>query len=66
MEIKVYESQKLNEKYFSFTHSSGLRVYVFPKELRTSYALFTTKYGSLENSFKIDGDSEFTTVPAGK
>ena len=65
MNIKVYESEKLCEKYYGFTHSSGLRVFVFPKELRTSYALFATKYGSLENSFKIDTDEKFTTVPAG-
>ncbi|MBQ8836725.1 MAG: insulinase family protein [Clostridia bacterium] len=65
MDIKVYESEKLCEKYFGFTHSSGLKVYVFPKNLRTSYALFATKYGSLENCFKLASDNEFVTVPAG-
>lgn len=65
MDIKVYESDKLCEKYYGFTHSSGLRVFVFPKNLRTSYALFATKYGSLENSFKLAEDAEFTNVPAG-
>lgn len=65
MDIMVYESKKLEEKYYGFTHSSGLRVFVFPKELRTSYALFATKYGSLENCFKLANETEFTTVPAG-
>ncbi len=65
MELKVYESQKLEEKYYGFVHKSGLRVFVFPKELRTSYALFATKYGSLENCFKIAGEKDFVTVPAG-
>ncbi len=65
MEVKVHESKKLEEKYYSFTHSSGLRVFVFPKELSTSYALFATRYGSLENRFKIAGEKDFTTVPAG-
>ncbi len=65
MDIKVYESKKLEEKYYGFTHSSGLRVYLFPKELSASYALFSTKYGSLENSFKFADEAEFTTVPAG-
>ncbi len=55
----------LDEQYYSFTHSSGLDVYVFPKNLSTSYALFATKYGSLENRFKTEGDADFTTVPAG-
>ena len=65
MNIKAYASDKLGEKYFGFTHESGLRVYVYPKSLRTSYAIFATKYGSLENIFKLKDDAEFTTVPAG-
>ena len=65
MQLNVFTSEKLNEKYFAFTHKSGLRVYVFPKELRTSYALFATKYGSLENSFKLAEEKDFVTVPAG-
>jgi len=65
MEIKVFESKKLEEKYYGFVHKSGLRVFVFPKELRTSYALFATKYGSLENRFKIAGEEDFVSVPAG-
>ena len=55
----------LSERYFAFTHDSGLNVYVFPKDLSTSYALFSTKYGSLENRFKLEGEAEFTSVPAG-
>ncbi len=65
MQIKDYISQKLDEKYYSFEHKSGLKVYVFPKEMSTSYAIFATKYGSLENKFKLATDDEFTTVPAG-
>ena len=65
MDIKVYESLKLDEKYYGFTHSSGLRVFVFPKKLSTSYALFATNYGSLENCFKVSTEDEFVTVPAG-
>ena len=65
MVIKSYESDKLCEKYYGFTHSSGLRVFVFPKELRTSYALLATKYGSLDNVFKLSNEEIFTTVPAG-
>ena len=65
MDIAVHNSEKLNEKYFSFQHKSGLSVYVYPKNLSTSYALFATKYGSLENRFKSVNEAEFTTVPAG-
>ena len=65
MEKKIFQNEMLSERYYAFTHKSGLNVYVFPKEMSTSYALFGTKYGSLENSFKLEGEDSFTTVPAG-
>ena len=65
MHINAFESKKLEESYYGFTHKSGLKVYVYPKKLRTSYAIFATKYGSLENVFKLKEDKDYTTVPAG-
>jgi predicted Zn-dependent peptidase len=38
---------------------------VFPKNHTTTYALFGTKYGSIDNTFKISGESGFTAVPDG-
>ena len=57
--------EKLKEKYYKLQHKSGLDVYVFPKKMTGSYALFGTKYGSVDNCFKIKGEEEFTTVPDG-
>ncbi len=65
MNVKLHTNEKLGESYREFRHTSGLTVYVFPKAMSTSYALFATKYGSLENVFKLASDAEFTTVPAG-
>ena len=65
MEIKQHTNGRLGESYSEFVHASGLTVYVFPKSMSTSYALFATKYGSLENVFKLSTDAEYTTVPAG-
>lgn len=65
MEKQIFKNDTLCERYYAFTHKSGLDVYVFPKDMSTSYALFATKYGSLENSFKLSDESDFTTVPAG-
>lgn len=59
------ENKMLNEKYYTFKHKTGLDVYVFPKKLTTSYALFATRYGAVDNKFKIMGDEEFTCVPDG-
>ncbi len=55
----------LREEYYTFKHKSGLDVYVFPKKLSTSYALFATKYGAVDNKFKLEGDEDFTVVPDG-
>ena len=62
---KIVRSDFLGEEYITFRHKSGLDVYVFKKNLSTSYALFATKYGSLDNVFKCNGDTEFTSVPDG-
>ena len=64
-EIITRENKMLGESYSFFTHKSGLKVYVFPKQLTSSYALFTTKYGSIDNKFKLEGEDEFTVVPDG-
>lgn len=64
-EIKEKINEMLGEKYYTFKHKTGLEVYVFPKKMTTSYALFATRYGAVDNKFKIEGDSEFTTVPDG-
>lgn len=64
-EYRIKENQMLNEKYFSFKHKSGLEVYVFPKEMTTSYAIFATRYGAVDNKFKLKTDLEYTTVPDG-
>ena len=55
----------LKEKYYYFKHASGLDVYVFPKDMASSYALFGTRYGSIDSRFKKISDSEFIEVPNG-
>lgn len=61
----LHESPLLQEKYYEYTHKSGLKVYVFPKKMTNTYALFATKYGSIDNSFRLEGDDEYTEVPQG-
>lgn len=46
----------INESYIHFTHKSGLEVYIVPKKMATSYALFGTKFGSIDNHFIVDGE----------
>lgn len=62
--VKI-ESKMLDEHYYVCRHKSGLDVYVYPKEMTTSYAMFSTKYGSVDSRFKLEGDAGFTEVPDG-
>ena len=65
MDIKTVESSLVKDKYYVVNHSSGLTIYVYPKEgYKSTYAIFGTKYGSVNTRFKID-DGEEITVPDG-
>ncbi len=63
MKMTEFHSESLDEKYYRLQHKSGLDIYVFPKKMTTAYALFATKYGSIDNHFKT-ADGEFH-VPDG-
>ncbi len=64
-EPTLKRNEFLKEEYYSYKHKSGLDVYVFPKKLSTTYALFATRYGSVDSRFKLSGDGGFTSVPDG-
>ena len=53
------------EKYYFMHHSSGADIIVIPKDFVTTYALFATKYGSVDRTFKTDKDDDYITVPDG-
>ena len=61
----VKYNEFLGESYTKISHKSGLDVYVFPKKLSTTFAVFGTKYGSIDNKFRIKGEKEYTEVPNG-
>lgn len=61
----VKKNKMLGEKHISFKHKSGLEVFVFPKKMTTSYAIFATRYGAIDNKFKLEGEDKFTEVPDG-
>ena len=53
----VYENKIINEKYKKYVHSSGLEIYIFPKKMSTSYAVFAAKYGSIHNKYILNGET---------
>ena len=66
MEKTVIKNEKLNEKYIKFKHKTGLTVLLYPMEgYSTSTAIFATKYGSIDRTFKKSTSSSFITVPDG-
>lgn len=62
---ETVKSELLKEQYSLIHHKSGLEVYVFPKRLSSSYAMIATKFGSIDNCFRVGNEKEFTTVPDG-
>ncbi|MGG4102791.1 pitrilysin family protein [Paenibacillus lautus] len=55
----------LQETLYYEVMDNGLHVYVLPKPgFQKTYATFATKYGSVDNHFKVEGESE-TRVPDG-
>lgn len=56
-------SQRLNEKYYSAEHKSGLKLLVFPKKLTTCHAVIGTKFGSSDLLYKRNG--KVISLPAG-
>lgn len=66
MKKEIIRSERLNDEYIKIEHDSGLKIMLCPmKGYSTSYALFTTEYGSIDVSFKTDKEDDFVTVPAG-
>lgn len=58
--------KRTGERCFCLRHPSGLTIRVNPKEgYRSSYAVFATRYGSIDTAFRMGGAAEETVVPAG-
>ncbi len=61
----IEKTNAIGEKYYYTKHKSGLDVYVTPKDFATSYAVFATKYGAIDNCFEIEGEEGLHEVPDG-
>lgn len=65
-EKNIITSSALSESYYKINHKSGLTILLYPMQSYSSvYALFATKFGSVNQTFKTDRDEEFCTVPDG-
>lgn len=60
------KNEQLGESCEIYTHKSGIKIYVSKKPgYSSSYAIFGTRYGSIDTCFKRSDKDEFTTVPEG-
>ena len=64
MEELVY--QQLNEKIYQETMENGLQVFLLSKpEMAKTFGIFSTNYGSIDQTFTPIGKSDKVTVPEG-
>lgn len=65
MKIQTMKIPEIDFEYQKAVHESGLTVYMYPNSSYSStYAIFGTNYGSIDNCFSVN-DGEFKTVPPG-
>ncbi|WP_127848946.1 EF-P 5-aminopentanol modification-associated protein YfmH [Lacticaseibacillus hulanensis] len=63
---ELTEATGLGERMVSMTLPNGLVCHFVPKPgYHKTYAMFTTQFGSIDNSFRTSSDADFTTIPAG-
>ena len=66
MNLTKRENTRTGETIYYGKHSSGLDIFIMPKKGYTqNYAIFATKYGSVDSEFIIPGEKEVTKVPDG-
>ena len=65
MRKEIFTDEKLGESYIKAVHPSGLTVYICEKPAYASaYALFGTRYGSIDTRFRVKG-GDWVDVPEG-
>ena len=66
MSEKLIRNELLNEQYYEIDHESGLKIFVMEKpDYSGAFAMFGTRYGSVDTCFRLKGEDSFTSVPEG-
>ncbi|WP_066068731.1 EF-P 5-aminopentanol modification-associated protein YfmH [Neobacillus soli] len=64
--METISFEQLQEELYHEKLPNGLNVYILPKKgFNKTYATFTTKYGSVDNTFVPLGKDEYVKVPDG-
>lgn len=66
MDMICNKNVKTNEVIYHKKHPSGLDIYIMPRKgYSSNYAIFGTKYGSVDSEFIVPGEEDKTKVPDG-
>lgn len=64
--MEIIKDKLTGEKIYYKKHESGLSIYIMPRKgYSSSYAIFGTKYGSVDSEFIVPGEKDVTKVPDG-
>ena len=64
--MKKITNELLREEYYEIDHKSGLKIFVMEKpDYSGAFAMFGTRYGSVDTCFRLKGEESYTTVPEG-
>lgn len=58
-EFETCSSKLLNERYYKFIHKSGLKIYVYPKNMSVTYGILSVNFGgNVTEYFKNENKTE--------
>mgnify|MGYP000399791900 FL=1 len=64
--MKELHFKQIDEKMYHEQMDNGLDVYILPKKgFSKTFVTFTTKYGSIDNTFTPMGQNDVVNVPDG-
>lgn len=65
-DYRLIENRELQESLYHYHLYPGLDLYVLPRPgYRKKYAVYSTRFGSIDNRFRVEPDQEFTDLPDG-
>lgn len=66
MDRQTFYSEILQERYEKVEHPSGLTILIYPmKNFQSTVAMIGTRFGSVNERFKLAGEKQFFQIPAG-
>ncbi len=62
----LIENHALQESLYHYRIEPGLDLYILPRPgYRKKYAIFSTRFGSVDNNFRVEPEQDYTELPDG-